>query len=166
MQQYNFKNGILNLKVKRSPLLVRVTMFFFAFFFFAFPVLGVLLDMMTGSRLQFGYFVAIGILALLGFYLLRVSLWNTYGEENIEILYYKITYEANYGWFKDGKKEFDILAPNYTFKTVGYEEDYMGVLVISSEKPQFESVVKMPLAQLEELIFILNRYYFINDEIL
>lgn len=81
MQQFNFKNNTLNLKVKKSPLAVRIIMFFFAFAFFVFPVLGTIVDILTGGGMQFGYLIGIGIFALMGFYLLRVSLWNTYGEE-------------------------------------------------------------------------------------
>jgi hypothetical protein len=156
MQQYNFKNNILNLKVKKSPLVIRVVLFFLAFAFFVFPIAGTAIGVLTGSGLYFGYFVGIGLFSLMGFYLLRLSLWNTYGEETIEILENKIIYEANYGWFKDGKKEIDIMNPNYSFKSVGYEEDNEGVLVISSEKSQMESVVKMPMEDLESLLFILQ----------
>jgi len=156
MQQYNFKNNILNLRVKKSPLAIRIVMFFFAFAFFVFPILGVIVDVLTGGGLQFGYLIGIGIFALMGFYLLRVSLWNTYGEETIEILDGKVIYEANYGWFKDGKKEIIITNLKYSFKSVGYEEDNEGVLVISSENAQVESVVKMPMEEMESLLFILE----------
>ncbi|MCI9846886.1 hypothetical protein [Flavobacterium pectinovorum] len=156
MQQYNFKNNILNLKVKKSPILVRAVMFGLAFSFFVFPVLGTLVGILTGNGLQFGYFVAIGIFSLIGFYLLRVSLWNTYGEETIEILENKIIYEANYGWFKDGKKEMTIIVPEYSFKPAGYEEDNEGVLVITSKESQIESVIKMPMKELEALLVVLK----------
>jgi len=157
MQQFNFRNNTLNLKVKKSPLAVRIVMFFFTFAFFLFPVLGTIADVLTGSRLQIGYFIGIGIFGLIGFYLLRVSLWNTYGEETIEILEDKVIYEANYGWFKDGKKEIVISVPKYSYKLTGYEEDNEGVLVISSENAQLESVIKIPMEQMEALLFILKQ---------
>lgn len=157
MHQFNFKNNTLNLKVKKSPLAVRIVMFFFAFAFFVFPILGTIVGVLTGDGLQFGYLIGIGIFALMGFYLLRISLWNTYGEETIEILGNMIIYEVNYGWFKDGKKEIAIITvPEYSFKSVGYEEDNEGVLVITSEESQMESVVKIPIVHLEELILILQ----------
>lgn len=156
MQQYNFKNNTLNLKVKKSPFVIRVVMFFFTFAFFVFPTFGVIVSVLSGSGLQFGYFIAIGLFALIGFYLMRVSLWNTYGEENIEILNSKVIYEANYGWFKDGKKEIAIAVPKYSFKSVGYEEDNEGVLVISDGESELESVVKIPVSVLEELLWILD----------
>lgn len=156
MQQYNFKNYRLNLKVRKSPLVVRVVMFFFAFAFFVFPITGTIVGLLAGSGLHFGYFIGIGVFSLMGFYLLRLSLWNTFGEETIEILENKIIYEANYGWFKDGKKEIEIINPSYDFKAVGYEEDNEGVLIIFSEKSQMESVVKMPINDLEALLFMLQ----------
>jgi hypothetical protein len=156
MQQFTFKNNILNLKVKKSPLPIRIVMFFFAFAFFVFPVLGTIVGVLAGGGIQFGYLIGIGIFALMGFYLLRVSLWNTYGEETIEILNDKVVYEANYGWFKDGKKETILTDPKYSFKSVGYEEDNEAVLVISSENTQIESVVKMSMTDLEALLFILE----------
>ncbi|WP_394775153.1 hypothetical protein [Flavobacterium sp.] len=156
MQQFNFKNNILNLKVKKSPLAVRIVMFFFAFAFFIFPVLETIVGVLTGGGMQIGYFIGIGIFGLMGFYLLRVALWNTYGEENIEILDNKVSYEANYGWFKEDKKEMGITSPKYSFKSAGYEEDNEGVFVIYSESSQLESVVKMPITDLEALLFILE----------
>jgi len=85
MQQFNFRNNTLNLKVKKSPLAVRIVMFFFAFAFFIFPLVGTIVSVLIGGGLQIGYFIWIEIFGLMGFYLLRVSLWNTYGEETIEI---------------------------------------------------------------------------------
>lgn len=131
-------------------------MFFFAFAFFVFPLLGILVGVLTGGGLQIGYFIGIGIFGLMGFYLLRVALWNTYGEETIEILENKVVYEASYGWFKDSKKEIVISATKYSCKLVGYEEDNEAVLVISSENDQLESVIKMPMHQMEALLFILS----------
>ena len=160
MQQYNFKNNILNLKVKKSPILVRAVMFGLAFSFFVFPVLGVISGIAGGSGLHFGYFIAIGIFSLIGFYTLRISLWNTYGEETFQIAENKIIYEANYGWFKDGKKETLISNPDYFSVQAGYEEDNESVLVIASEESKIESVVKMPTVQLEELIMILKKNKF------
>lgn len=156
MQQFNFKNNTLNLKVKKSPLAIRIIMFFFAFASFILPLFGTIWGLVLGGGLEIGYFIGIGLFSVMGFYLLRIALWNTYGEETIGILENKIIYEANYGWFKDGKKEIAISGPRYSFKSVGYEEDNEGVLVISSENTQIESVVKMPIEQIEALLFVLE----------
>ena len=67
----------------------------------------------------------------------------------------KIIYEAIYGWFKDGKKETLISDPNYQAIPAGYIEDNEGVLLIASENTEIQSVVKMKMPQLDELISIL-----------
>lgn len=158
MKQYTLEFNTLNLKVKNSPFIIRLIMFLLAFLFFVVPVLGVILSIVSGSGLHIAYFIAIGVFGLFGFYLLRVSLWNTYGEEIIDFLPNKIVYEANYGWFKDAKKEIELTLPQYSFKSVGYEEDNEAVLVITCENAEIETVVKMPIAQVEELIAVLERF--------
>mgnify|MGYP003575419616 FL=1 len=158
MLQFSFKDNILNLMVKKSPFLVRVIMFVLAFSFFAFPITGTILGIASGGGLRIGYFIGIGIFSLIGFYMLRIALWNTYGEETIQILENRIIYEANYGWFKDGKKEALIVNPKYSFAPIGYEEDNEGILIIASEEAKIESVVKIPMAQLQELIAVLERF--------
>ncbi|MFH7000308.1 hypothetical protein ACHRVZ_20510 [Flavobacterium sp. FlaQc-57] len=127
-----------------------------AFASFILPVFGTIWGLSLGGGLDIGYLIGVGLFSVIGFYLLRIALWNTYGEETIEILENKITYEANYNCFKDGKKEMAITVPSYSFKSVGYGEDNEGVLVISSENVQMESVVKMPMEQIESLLFILK----------
>lgn len=156
MKQFTLEFNTLNLKVKKSPFIIRLIMFFLAFSFFIFPVLGVILSIASGGGMHISYFIAIGVFGLIGFYLLRVSLWNTYGEEIIDFLPNKIIYEANYGWFKDAKKEIELILPQYSFKSVGYEEDNEAVLVITCENAEVETAVKMPMAQVEELILILK----------
>ncbi len=157
MQQYNFQNNTLYLKVKKSPFLVKTIMFLLAFSFFVFPLGGAISSIAGGGGLRIGYFIGIGIFSLIGFYMVRIALWNTYGEETIQILENKIIYEANYGWFKDGKKEALIINPKYFFAPIGYEEDNEGILIIASEEARIESVVKVPMSQLEELIKVLER---------
>ncbi|WP_188361695.1 hypothetical protein [Flavobacterium orientale] len=84
--------------------------------------------------------------------MLRVSLWNTYG---IEVLHFdkdKITYSADYGWFKDGTKDYEIKAPELEIKQIGYENDSKGVLLIFDSKNYIETVTQIPIKELESLI--------------
>lgn len=157
MKQYTLQNKILTLKVEKSPFLIRLILFLLSFSFFVFPIGGAVFSIALGSGFHIDFFIAIGIFSLLGFYLLRISLWNTYGEETISFLNDKIIYEANYGWFKDGKKETLISNPDFYAVPVGYEEDNEGVLVIGSDDFKIESVVKIPILELEELLLKLNK---------
>ncbi|MEN2490260.1 hypothetical protein AAYQ05_20825 [Flavobacterium sp. B11] len=156
MKQYHLQNNILNLQVKKTPFLVRAILFVIAFVLFIFPVVGAIFGIALGNGLHIGYFIGIGFCSLIGFYTLRVALWNTYGNETIQILDDKVIYEANYGWFKDGKKELLVSNPNFYVVSAGYEEDNEGVLIIGCDDAKVESVVKIGMIQLEELTALLQ----------
>ena len=152
MSQFTFENNQLKLNVKKSPFIIRAVLFLFAFAFFIFPTLGMIISIASGSGLHFGFLIGIGIFALLGFYLLRVALWNTYGEEIILFSKDEIVYEANYRWFKDAKKTIENENLIYDFFPTGYEEDNEGTLLINNGKNIIECAVKMSQQQIEDLI--------------
>lgn len=105
-----------------------------------------------GMRFQIAFLVGLFLFGLAGFYLLRMSLWNTYGEETIKLQSPRIEYEANYKWFKDGKKSISPTNLVFSINQIGYEEDKLGTLVVGNDNEQIASVVKMPMHQIEELI--------------
>ena len=152
MKQYSINEKNLVLKVKKSPLFVRGIMFFFTFISIFLPLTGIIISIGMGKGLHIGYFISLFLFGLIGFYLLRISLWNTYGKETIELNTLTIEYEANYGWFKDGKKTIEYNNIVFSINQIGYEEDKKGVLVMGDENEKIESVVKMPIIQIEELI--------------
>ena len=159
MDQFNFQNNLLKLSVRKSPLFIRSVLFLLAFAFFIFPSTGMLVSITSGDGFRFFHLIAIGIFSLLGFYLLRIALWNTYGEEIILISKDKLTYEANYGWFKDAKKTIAFESIDYSILPIGYEEDNKGALVIENRETKIECAVKMPKEQLEELILLVKNKY-------
>lgn len=152
MNHYLFENNQLKLKVSETPFLVRLALFIITFLCFALPLFGIIFNAVEGNGIKFGGILALGIFCLIGFYLLRISLWNSHGEETIEFNDNEIIYVADYGWFKDGKKTLDTKEVTYLIKPIGYEEEHCGVLIISNGKVEIESVVKIPKHHLEELI--------------
>ncbi|CAM3864288.1 PH domain-containing protein [Flavobacterium branchiophilum] len=156
MNQYLFENNQLKLKVSKTPFLIRLVLFIITFLCFALPLFGIFFNVVEGNGIKFGGILAFGIFCLIGFYLLRISLWNSHGEETIQFNDNEIIYVADYGWFKDGKKTLDKNEITYSIKPVGYEEENYGILVISNGKSEIESVVKMPKQNLEKLISRIN----------
>ena len=150
MSQFSFEKNQLKLKVSQAPILVRLTLFLITFLCFALPLFGILFNVIEGNGINFAGILVFGIFCLIGFYLLRVSLWNNHGEEIIEFQENQIEYIADYRWFKDGKKAIEITEIIYLIKPVGYEEENNGVLVISNGKSEIESVVKMPKENIEK----------------
>jgi len=152
MKQFSLENQELILKVKKSPPAIRAALFIITFLCFALPLLGILFNIIAGDGVKFGGVLALGIFSLLGFHLLRLSLWNHQGREKIQFSNAHITYLADYGWFVDGKKEIDNYEVLFLIKSVGYEEENKGVLIISNKQSEIESVVTMPKYELDELI--------------
>ncbi|MAQ41488.1 MULTISPECIES: hypothetical protein [Mesonia] len=152
-KQYHLKENSVILTTKKPPLFFRAFMFPMAFISFALPLLFIYNLIVNGGRFHIGYLIAAGAFGLLGFYILRVALWNSYGSEKISFFDKHIEYEADYGWFKDGKTSITNKKDNkYSVSAVGYEDDQVGVLSINGEDGQITSVVKMPINQLENLI--------------
>lgn len=156
MNQFSFKNNELKLQVVKSPFIIRSILFLITFLCFGLPMFGIIFNAIDGNGVKFGGLLALGIFSLIGFYMLRVSLWNRYGEEIIEFKNNEITYVADYKWFKDGKKSIDKGIIVYAIKPVGYEDENKGVLVISNGESEIESVIKMPLQNIEKLIDLLT----------
>lgn len=155
-KQYEINSNVLVLRVKKAPLFVRSVMFFFTSLFFLLPLTGMILGLAMGKGMHIGYLIGLFIFGLLGFYMLRMSLWNTYGKETITFNHENVIYLADYGWFKDGKKQKEINAPReYSIRQIGYEDDNKGGLVIGLDDPII-CVTKMPIVELEELIDKLN----------
>lgn len=152
MNQFSFENNQLKLKVLKTPLIVRLILFLITFLCFALPLFGIIYNVVQGNGIKFGGVMVFGIFCILGFYLLRISLWNSHGEEIIQFNDNEIIYIADYAWFKDGKKTLEKCDVTYSIKPVGYEDENNGVLKISNGKAEIESVIKMSNQNLEKLI--------------
>lgn len=151
---YTLEDNKLTLHVKPSPIFVRVLMFIFSFMLFILPIVGMISYISEGKGIHAGFFVTIFIFSLLGFYLLRVSLWNTYGKEELVFSNNQCTYVANYGWFRDRVKTEPFDTINFAKNPVGYLEDNNYTLVIEDFKAENEivCVTKIPERELEKLI--------------
>ena len=112
--------------------------------------------MLNGAPLKIGYLIGIGLGGLLGFYIFRIYLWNSFGKEIIIFNKNDVSYVADYRLFSDGEKnkKFDTLT--YSITPIGYEEENLGLLTIGIEDNKIESVVKLPINQLEELIKLIS----------
>lgn len=152
MRQYNLEKGKLTLYVKAAQFGVVAALYILAFIGFLAPLTSLVFSLMAGASIGFGIIISFIIFGLVGFFLLRMALWNSFGKEHLEINANMISYVADYGWFTDGQKT--IRSKIFTLSTqqVGYANDKTGVLVIKHESGEFNCVAKLPLVQLDEII--------------
>lgn len=152
LNQYELNNRSLIISSPKSAAIPRFLMFFFAFLSFLAPILALIATAASGSGLHAGNFISIIIFGLIGFYLLRVALWNTYGKESLHFSAESVSYEADYGWFKDKVKELPTSDLTFSFLAVGDEEEHKGVLVMTSDDQTVKCASKMPIDEIETLI--------------
>lgn len=154
MKQFQIKDNNLILRSKRAPLLITLILFIVAILFFIMPLFGMILYIANGDGFHVGFLFALFFFGILGFYMLRLALWNTYGNEVITFTDNYIHYVADYEWFKDGKKEREIVPSriNFSIRQIGYVDDNKGALVINLNDDDILCVTKMPTDQLEELV--------------
>ena len=157
MKQYLFKNNKLILKVKKPPLFILVMMYLISFLLFILPTIGIIVALVNKNGFHIKYIFTLFVFGLMGFYILRISLWNTYGKEELIFNNTQITYSVDYGWFKDKLSVKNIKHPLFSIKTVGYEDDKIGVLIIENDNEKIECVTKMPINVIEQLIIELKK---------
>ncbi|MGE8241430.1 hypothetical protein D3C87_838780 [compost metagenome] len=159
MKQIDLRQNRLMLKEQTGSLIARLFIYLLTIFTIVLPLSGLIANILNGGVT----IVSIAIYAVFGliaFYMLRVSLWNTYGSEIIHFQENKLNYTADYHWFKGGSKEFDFDKINFSIERTGYNEDNKGILIIKfDEKEKFETVSKLPLSDLEDLIIHLKELY-------
>ena len=152
MKQYLLIGNTLTLKVKKAPILVRTTLAFLSLFSFLAPVVGLIYSISAGNKSVFGNFIGIAIFGGLAYYLLKMFLWNTCGSETIVFKDIEVSYQSNYGLFKGDKKT--IPSENLFLKAIeiGWKEDKKGNLIIVGEDDQINSVVKIPIQEIDMII--------------
>ncbi|WP_413511857.1 hypothetical protein [Myroides odoratus] len=158
MDQIEFNDTTLVLKVKKSNLFVRTILYVITFLAAALPLGGFVVNFVNEGAFKFFNLIFLLLFGLVFFYMLRISLWNTCGKEVIKIMDKKLQYTADYHWFKNRVKEFSFKEIQFTLRQVGYEEDNKGVLVINFDnEATLETVTKLDLVQLNTLISQLSR---------
>lgn len=157
MKQYTIKNNVLTLRVKKGSLVLRYIILLFAIICILLPTFGIIANAVSGGSIKFHFFIVLGLFGLLSFFMFRTYLWNTYGKEIIYFSEEKVTYIADYRYFRDTQQISRSNNISLSIASIGYEEDKMGVLCIKNKTSQeqvesIQCVTKMPQEQLKELI--------------
>ena len=105
---YQSKSNQIIIEVKRAPLFMLIIYYLFTTLFFILPFVSVTLFVVFNRQFHFGFIFLFALFGVLGFFLLRSSLWNSFGKEIIEKKACRIGYIADYNWFKYKVKSIDI----------------------------------------------------------
>ncbi|TNE28694.1 MAG: hypothetical protein EP346_08390 [Bacteroidetes bacterium] len=145
----NLKQNLLILQAKRAPLFILSVLSTVLFAFAVIPFSVLFFAITSGKGLHIGVFLSFGLCGLLGFYLLRLILWNAFGKEVYTFEKETVIYYADYKWFKDNRKEF--YAENLIYKVV-HTEEKLGFLQLNDGKTQHTSSLPVTIDELYKVI--------------
>jgi hypothetical protein len=159
MKTYQLQNNQLELFVQPSSKIGRGFIAFLAVVLFVAPIFGMFLGLTLGAEFHIGYLIGIGLSSLVAYHFYRLYHWNTCGKEVITFSENKVNYHADYGKFISNKQEFIYENLFFHVKSVGYEKEQLGILLLEvAENKYLETVVVLPLVTLNEIVEQLKKH--------
>jgi hypothetical protein len=149
----------LIIKGRKSPLPVRITLILFLLICLLIPIAATFLLMAEKKGPHIGIFVSFLLFWGIGFYLLRIILWNTFGREIITLGDDKIFYEADYLFFKDSKTSISTKALEVVAAEVEDGKSALGVLIFSNENVNITTSLKAPLNEMSKIAEEIEKKY-------
>ena len=151
--RFSIESNKLTVFVKPSPLVIRVVFLLLASLSVFLPSMGMVLAALFGSEFHIKYILILGVCTLFGFFFIRLFLWNSFGQEVIEIKEKSLTYYADYKWFKGNQQTHSFENLTLDFISVGFRGEEMGhLLFVSGETVLLESSVDLSVGDLMEII--------------
>jgi hypothetical protein len=141
---------IIVLSVKPASMGIRLVVILLL----AVSVLGPLITcvniLISGDVIKFGGILFLVLFGFIAYYFLRILLWNSYGQEKISFTNQELCYEADYKWFKDGRKRLSLIG--LKVRIVSFENGAKGRLLFESEGNQIQSVVQLEMEEANRLL--------------
>lgn len=146
------------ISVINTPLIIRLFLSVVALIIFVMPIVVTGYIVSTDGVLPFGLFISYFIAWLVGAYLTRIVLWNTYGKEELTLYTDKISYRTDFKFFQSNKKE--ITVENLQLASICIdEEEQCGILGMTNGADELQTVIKVPMKELIELDAFITSYY-------
>jgi hypothetical protein len=141
----------LIIAVRKSPVAIRIILMIVFVLFIIAPVATTVVVVNSGKGLNFGIAVMYFIFWLVGFYVLRLALWNSFGKEVLTFTQDSIIYEADYKLFKDGKIMIENKDIQINIVENKHRNENTGTLTLKSSSGKIETVSRLPISVLTEL---------------
>tara|TARA_R110002050_G_scaffold68995_2_gene149408 strand:+ start:680 stop:1165 length:486 start_codon:yes stop_codon:yes gene_type:complete len=155
--QITIKENQVIIKSSKSPLAIRITLIVILLICFLIPIAATMSIMFERKGPHIGIFLAFLFFWGIGFYMLRLILWNTFGREIITIEKDTIIYEADFRYFRDGKSVISSKELEVRVIPIEEEKTNLGILLFTSGDQQLASVLKVPLHKLAEIAAEINQ---------
>lgn len=118
--------------------------------FFLFPMVSSALFLANENQFHFGFIFLFVLCGIIGFFLLKYSLWNTFGKEILAKRGNDLVYVSDYGWFKDKVKNI-VIQESLTLNVAPHFKDgnFKLWIVNSDTEEMIETAV--PIQEIEAI---------------
>lgn len=143
----------------KTPLMIKITLAFVMGMSFLSPIGITFLNFLQGKDFHFRIIISYFLFWGIGIYLLRVVLWNAYGQEILILEKDKIKYLADFKYFKDGQQEMSTAGLTTTLIFDNANDKNTGRIKLSNPNYTIETTLFASMKELEIISEKLNKYY-------
>tara|TARA_B110001452_G_scaffold138248_1_gene114906 strand:- start:202 stop:705 length:504 start_codon:yes stop_codon:yes gene_type:complete len=149
--QIEISGSRLTIFTKKTPVFIRIVLTLILTILTLIPLAATFFVLTYGDGPHIGIVFSFILCWGVGFYLLRITLWNSVGREVLNLEAKKISYMADYRLFKDGRQE---ISTTDLETEIIYEDEpnnQVGRLRLKNNTDVIETVIRAKIAELEEL---------------
>ena len=150
--QIEINGAQLTISTKKAPVFIMITLTLLLSILTLIPIAVTFFVYTYGDGPHIGIAFSFILCWGVGFYLLRVTLWNSVGREILTLNPEKISYIADYKLFRDGRQE--ITTKDLETEII-YEDKPnkpLGRLRLKNKTTSIETTIQTTLTEMEELI--------------
>ena len=150
------EGDVLNMVISqgKAPFSIRLFLGIFMLVGFLTPVISLVVSFYKDLEIGFSFITTVIIGLLVGFYLLRLILWNTYGKEILMVSADRIDYHCDYRYFRGNKKS--LQDRPFRFSTAYTRDEHYGKIKVENDSDAFTTQVEIPQKKLLEAIQFLS----------
>lgn len=150
-KQFNIDDNQLIISTRKSPIFIRIVLTTFLVLIASIPIAVTIFVLKSGEGPFIGIVFSFLLCWGIGFYLLKLTLWNSVGREILSMETDKISYVADYRLFKDGRKEIEIKDLETELIHEEQSDNPLGRLRLRTKSNSLETVLQMTISEVEEL---------------
>ncbi len=143
----------------RAPVFILFCLGVILFMLIIMPIAAAIFILTYGDGPHIGIAFSFILCWGVGFYVLRITLWNSVGREILTLDPEHITYIADYRLFKDGRKE---ISTRTLVTEIIYEDEsseQLGRLRLRNNSTSIDTVLQATITDLEEFKSEIKRRY-------
>ena len=160
-QQVHFepnRENYFTISVKKPPKFIQISLIITILISLLLPIAGMSAMIILRTELKIEILIGFAVFWTVAYFLFRVWTWNANGKENFEFGKEKISYFADFKYFKDSQTQIENNNLTFEFEEIGHIKDNQGLLIIKSGENTLKSVVKVKIPELKETIERLKNY--------